>query len=58
MQPGCEYQMVGLTGARRLLTLLGLPAFSLTFLASKLRGGGVAEADTGDNTSTTGDGAG
>lgn len=55
MHPGCEYQMVGLTGAWRLLTLLGLPALSLTVLASKLGGGGVAEADTGDDTSTTGD---
>lgn len=50
--------MMGLTGARRLLTLLSLPAVSFTVLASKLRGGGVAEADTGDDTSTTGDGAG
>ena len=50
--------MVGLTGARRLLTLLGLPAFSLALFTSKLRGGGVAEADTGDDTGTTGDGAG
>lgn len=58
MQPGSEYQRVGLTRARRLLTLLGLAAFSLTVLASELRGGGVAEADTGDDTSTTGDGAG
>lgn len=55
MQPGSEYQMVGLTRARRLLTVLGLPALSLTVLASKLRGGGVTEADTGDDTSTAGD---
>ncbi len=58
MQPGSKHLMVGLTWARRLLTLLGLPALSLTVLASKLRGGGVAEADTGDDTSTTGDWAG
>jgi len=50
--------MLGLTWARRFLTLLSLPSFSLTVLASKLRGGGVAKADTGDYTSTTGDGAG
>jgi len=49
---------VRLTGARRFLTLLGLPALSLTVLASELRGGGVAEADPGYETSTTGDGAG
>lgn len=55
MQPGCEYQMVGLTGARRLLTILGLPTLSFTVLASKLGGGGVAEADTGDDTSTASD---
>lgn len=51
-------QMVGLTGALRFLTLLSLPALSLTLLASKLRDGGVAEADTGYDTSTTGDRAG
>lgn len=50
--------MLRFTRAWRLLTLLSLPALSLTVLASKLRGGGVAEADTGDDTSTTGDGAG
>lgn len=51
-------EMVGLTRARRLLTLLCLPALSLTVLASELGGGGVAEADTGYDTSTTGDRAG
>ena len=55
MYSGCEYQMVGLTGARRLLTLLGLSALSFTLFAPKLRGWGVTEADTGDDTLTTGD---
>lgn len=54
-QPGSEYQLVGLTRAGRLLTLLGLPSLALTVLSSELRGGGVAEADTGDDTSTAGD---
>lgn len=49
---------MGLTRAWRLLTLLGLPSLALTVLSSELRGGGVAEADTGDDTSTAGDRAG
>lgn len=49
--------MFGLTRAWRLLTLLSLAALSYTVLAPKLRGGGVAKADTGDDTSATGDGA-
>lgn len=50
--------MMGLTGALRHLTLLSLSALSLAVLASELGGGGVAEADMGDDTRTTGDGAG
>lgn len=50
--------MLRLTGTRRLLALLGLSSFSLALLSSQLRGGRVAEADTGDDTFTTGDGAG
>lgn len=47
------HRMARLTGARRFLTLLGLPALSLADLASKLRGGGVAEADAGYDACTT-----
>lgn len=43
------------TWAWRLLTLLSLPTLSSTALASKLGHGGVTQADTGDDTSTTGD---
>lgn len=49
---------LGLTRALGLVTLLGLAALSLTVLASELRGGGVAEADTGDDTGAACDGAG
>lgn len=42
----------------RLLALLSLPALPLAVLASQLRDGGVAEADTGDDTGAAGDGAG
>lgn len=59
MLPGSEYhQLVGLTGAWRHLTFLCLSALSRAVLASELRDGGVAEADMGDDTRTTGDGAG
>lgn len=53
-----KYQIAGLTGAWRLLALLRLSSLSLTVFASQLWGGGVAEADTGDDTRATGDGAG
>lgn len=56
--PGCEMvYLLRLTGTGRHLARFGLPALSHTLPASELRGGGVAEADTSDETSAAGDGA-
>lgn len=55
---GGQIELSRLTRALRLLALLRLPALPLAVLSSQLRDGGVAEADTGDETGATGDRAG